>query len=182
LAQVAAPRPGHGGDPNQVTFHIDAEGCVMPPLELLQRDAPPRQSEGHLPILWGIPMAELQPGRHLEAPQVKAALNLIAAFAQSPMAGLAKLRRIDVSSPEVLIVATEQGGEITFGLDNPEQQLRRWREVFNLGQRLNKTIGTLDLAVTNNIPARWLETSETSPPPGGSKSSKPARNQKKNHV
>ena len=95
------------------------------------------------------------------------------------MAGLVDLRRIDVSSPEVLVVTTGQNSEVTFGLPDPEQQLRRWRDIFDLGQKMNKVIASLDLAVTNNIPARWLEASAL--PPAAPKSAKPLRSGKK-HV
>ena len=74
------------------------------------------------------------------------------------MAGLVDLRRLDVSAPGVVVVTTEQGGEITFGLDKLEQQLRRWREIYDLGQRMNKTVASLNLAVSNNVPVRWMET------------------------
>jgi hypothetical protein len=73
------------------------------------------------------------------------------------MAGLVDLRRIDVSSPGVVVVTTGQGGEITFALDNLEQQLRRWREIYDLGQGMNKIVASLNLAVSNNVPVRWAE-------------------------
>jgi hypothetical protein len=82
---------------------------------------------------------------------------LIGAFEHSPMAGLVDLRRIDVSAPGVVSVTTDQGGEITFGLDNLEQQLRRWRGIYDLGQHMSKSVATLNLAVSNNVPVRWLE-------------------------
>ena len=49
------------------------------------------------------------------------------------MAGLVDLRRIDVSSPEVLVVTTGQGSEVTFGLADFDQQLRRWHDHFRAG-------------------------------------------------
>ena len=67
---------------------------------------------------------QLQPGHRVESPQAQAALQLIGAFDHSPMAGLVDLRRMDVSSPGVVVATTGQGGEITFALDNLEQQLR----------------------------------------------------------
>jgi hypothetical protein len=106
-------------------------------------------------------------------------LRLILAFEQSPMAGLVDLRRVDVSSPEALVVTTGQGSEVTFGFADLDQQLRRWHDIFDLGQTMSKAIGTLDLAVTNNIPARWLEASAV--PPSTPKSIKPLR-LRKNHV
>jgi hypothetical protein len=104
-------------------------------------------------------------------------LRLIVAFAHSPMAGLVDLKRIDISESEVLVATTADGSEVTFGLGDPEQQLRRWREVFDLGQKMNKAIATLDLAITNNIPARWQEASAAPAEP--QRTTKPL---KKKHV
>jgi hypothetical protein len=120
----------------------------------------------------------LQPGCRVDSPQAQAALQLIAAFEESPMAGLADLRRIDVSSPEVLIATTEQGSEITFGLKNFDQQLRRWREVYDLGVQMNKAIASLDLSIPNNIPALWMEA--RSIPVSAPKFTKPTHIRRKN--
>jgi hypothetical protein len=95
------------------------------------------------------------------------------------MAGLVDLSRVDVSSPEVLVVTTGQGSQVTFGLTDFGQQLRRWHSVFEEGQKTGGAVATLDLAVTNNIPLRWLEPSAVLPAP--SKSPKPLRLKKK-HV
>jgi hypothetical protein len=160
-------------------YQLDAEGCVMLPLDPRQRVTLATPPLDQLPLICGINSRELRAGRRLEAPQVQAALQLVAAFEHSPMAGLAELKRIDVSSPEVLVVTTGQGSEVTFGLADLEQQLRRWREVFDAGQKMSKAIATLDLAVTNNLPARWFEASAAAP--GTSRSPKPLRLKKK-HV
>jgi hypothetical protein len=77
------------------------------------------------------------------------------------------------------VVTTGQGSQVTFGLIDFEQQLRRWRTVFELGQKTGGAIATLDLAITNNIPLRWLEASAVLPAPA--KSPKPLRPKKK-HV
>jgi hypothetical protein len=95
------------------------------------------------------------------------------------MAGLVDLKRIDVSSPDVLLVTTGQGSEVTMGLTDFDQQLRRWHDIFDMGQKLSKALATLDLAVTNNIPARWLEASAV--PPATPKLPKTSRTRKK-HV
>jgi hypothetical protein len=160
-------------------YQLDVDGYVMVPLDPRQRATPLNQLSDALPTICGINSSELQPGRRIGAPQVQAALRLIIAFEQSLMAGLVDLRRIDVSSPEALVVTTGQGAEITFGLANLDQQLRRWRDIFDLGQTMSKAIGTLDLAVTNNIPARWLEASAV--PPTTPKTAKSLR-LRKNHV
>jgi hypothetical protein len=49
--------------------------------------------------------------------------------------GLVDLRRVDVSAPGVVVATTGQGSEITFGLDNLEQQLRRWRQIYDYARQ-----------------------------------------------
>jgi len=168
VAQVNVPRINGRGGVEVAVFHLDPEGFVIVPLDPRQRTTPLAQPDEPLPVLTGIGLHELQPGRRLQLPQVQAALQLIAEFGRSPMAGLVDLRRIDVGAPEVLAVTTGQGSEVTFGLHDLDRQLRRWREIFDLGQRMHRFIAWLDLAVTNNIPARWLEAGivpESSPKP-----------------
>src|ERR1041385_1138516 len=159
VAQVNLPRTDSRGGIEVAVFHLDPDGFVMVPLDPRQRITPPGKVDEQLPVLTGVGLHELQPGKKLELPQVQAALGLITQFAHSPMAGLVDLKRIDVGSPEILTVVTGQGSEVTFGLQELERQLRRWREIHDLGQRMGKSLATLDLAVTNNIPARWLEAS-----------------------
>ena len=130
----------------------------MLPLDPSQR-AQPAQAPEPLPVLSGVDPLALQPGRRIESPQVASALQLVLCFASSPMAGLVDLKSIDVSVPEVLVATTGQGSAITFGLTDLDRQLRRWHEIFDLGQKHGKVLASLDLAVTNNIPVRWLDAS-----------------------
>jgi len=58
-----------------------------------------------------------------------------------------------------------------------EHQLRRWHKIFIEGQQFSKAVASLDLAVTNNLPVRWLEASAV--PPASPRSSKLPR---KKHV
>ena len=179
IAQINLPRLRPNASAELAVCQVDAEGWVMLPLDSRQRATPLNQPPEQLPVLSGPDASVVQPGRRITTPQVQAALQLIVAFEQSPMAGLVDLKRIEVSSPEVLVVTTGQGSEVTFGLANLEQQLRRWHDIFDMGQKLGKAIATLDLAVTNNIPAQWLEASAV--PTAASKLPKPLHNRKK-HV
>ena len=180
VAQVNLPRLRPGGGIDVAVYHLDAEGCVMLPLTARLRSVPVNPSDQALPVVAGINPAELQVGRRISAPQVLAALRLIACFENSPMAGLVGLKRVDVASPEVLVVTTEQASEIVFGLDDLDRQMRRWHAVFELGQQTSNSIATLNLAVTNNVPLRWLEASGV-PLPAPAKLPKPLRFKKK-HV
>jgi cell division septal protein FtsQ len=157
VAQVDVPRAGAAGGIVVTVFQLDADGYVMQPLDPRLCVIPLAQIRDQLPVIAGLNVYQLQPGQQVESPQALAALQLIGAFNRSMMAGLENLRRIDVSSPGVVVATTAQGGEITFGLDHLDQQLQRWREIYDLGQRMNKAIASLDLAVSNNVPVRWME-------------------------
>lgn len=179
IAQVNIPRPRVGGGIEFTVFHLDPDGWVMLPLEPNQRATPPGPEGEPLPAITGINANELRPGHQIVSPQVQAALKLVLAFDQSSMAGVVELKRVDVASSQVLVATTGQGSEITFGPTDYEQQLCRWHDVFEKAQKYGKAIASLDLAVTNNIPARWLEAS--SMPPANPKTPKPLRLKKK-HV
>ena len=178
VVQVNVPCAGATGGIKVSVFQLDADGYVMQPLDPRLCVVPLSKVGGQLPVIVGLNMYELQPGHRVESPQVQAALKLMAAFDHSPMSGFVDLRRIDVSSPGVIVATTGQGSMITFGLDNPDQQLRRWRKVYDLGQSMNRIIVTLDLAVSNNVPVRWMET--TVPPVTAPKSVNPAHVRRKN--
>jgi len=179
IAQINLPRRGPNGGVDFIAFQIAADGFVMLPLEARQRAIAANQTNDSLPLISGINANDLQPGRRLEASQLQPALKFIVAFEQSPMAGLVELKSIDISAPEILALKTGQGSEVVFGLNGHEQQLRRWREIFDQGQKMSRAMLWLDLAITNNIPARWLEASTVpaSPP----KPAKPSRTKNK-HV
>jgi cell division protein FtsQ len=178
VAQVNVLRAGKSGGIVASVLQFDADGFVMQPLDPRLGVIPLSQMNNSLPAITGLNVYQLQAGHRVGLPQAKAALQLIGAFEHSPMAGLVDLRRIDVSSPGVVVATTGQGGEITFALDNLEQQLRRWREIYDLGMSKNKMIASLDLAVANNVPVRWAEI--TSAPFVAPKNSTPQNLRRKN--
>ena len=94
------------------------------------------------------------------------------------MAGLVDLKQIDVGAPGILQVVTEQASEVTFGLGDFDAQLRRWFVVYEHGRKAGKHVAWLDLSVSNNVPARWVEASLLPPLPA--KSAKPAKPRRKN--
>lgn len=177
VAQVNVPCATASGGIAVSVFTLDAQGYVMQPLDPRLSVVPLAQAGAELPVITGLNVFQLQPGHRVEQPQARAALNLIAAFNQSPMAGLADLQRLDVSAPQVIVVTTGQGSEITFGLDHLEQQLRRWREIYDLGREKNWRIASADLAVENNVPVRWAALAS---PPVAPESSDSKNSRRKN--
>ena len=63
-------------------------------------------------------------------------------------------------------------------MSESNERLRRWRLVHDHGQRTGKHLASIDLSVSNNLPARWLEASLL--PPESQKVTKPPRYKKKN--
>lgn len=180
LAQVNVPRPRpQGVGINLQTYHLDPDGFVMLPLELNHRSVMPAENEPQLPAISGLDPNQLQPGRRIQHTQLLAALRLLKAFDHSPMAGLVEIKKIDVSAPETLVLITSQGSEISFGLNEPEQQIRRWREIHEASQRQGKAIISLDLGVSNSLPLRLADASTVAQTPP--KRIKPPANRKK-HV
>ena len=161
-AAVAIPFSGPGWQDKVLNY----EGYVMPPLDPRMRSTPVGQVEEPLPLMTGLNTTELQSTRkRVESVQSLAALQLIQKFEESFMSTVVDLKRVDVSSPEVMVATTSRGSEITFTTQDIDQQLLRWREIYEKGMRYNRDIATLDLAVTNNIPARWMEASLEPPQP-----------------
>jgi cell division septal protein FtsQ len=178
VAQVNVPTAMASGEIAVSVFQLDMNGYVMKPLDPRLCVIPLLQMSAQLPVVTGLNVYQLQPGHRVESPQAQAALQLIGAFDHSPMAGLVDLRRVDVSSPGVVVATTGQGGEITFALENLEQQLGRWRKIYDLGQSMNKAIVSADLAVSNNVPVRWTAASIV--PAMTPKNSNPVKIRRKN--
>jgi len=178
LAQVCVPRLQANGGYEMALLHLDEEGYVMTLLDPRQRAAPPAPGDEVLPEIRVSNLNDMAPGRRVDSPQVRSALQLISAFAHSPMAGLVDLQIIDVTSPDILQVTTSQKSIITFSIQDPDRQLARWREIYNQGQRLGKAISTLDLSVPNNIPACFVDAGAV--PPVSPRSKSPQHIRRKN--
>lgn len=178
VAQVSVPWPRSGGGVDLRVFHLDPEGFVMPPMAPRQRAQGLGPTDDSLPVLTLPNLTNVQPGRRLDSASVSAGLRLISEFATSPMAGLVDLQRIDVSAADVLVVTTGQGSEVTFGLQDLDRQLRRWREIHDRVHQRKSSLVSLDLAVPSNIPMRLIEANPLPVP--APKPPKPLRSKKKN--
>jgi hypothetical protein len=117
------------------------------------------------PLIVGLDPAELVPGQRVRSGPASAALRLVAAFEESAMVGLDDLQRVEIVSPEVLQAATYLGAQVTFSTQHVERQLARWRAIFDYGQARQLHLAALDLAVSNNVPARWFEAGSMPAPP-----------------
>ncbi|MEO8428823.1 MAG: FtsQ-type POTRA domain-containing protein [Verrucomicrobiota bacterium] len=166
------------GGVERVVYYLDVAGYVMRPKGSWAVRTSPETTNDVLPVLVGIKSTELRPGRPAESEQVHAALRLVDAFERSDMFGVVDLTQIDLSTPALLRVSTAQSNEVTFATHQLDLQLRRWWIIHEAALKKGQAIATLDLSVSNHIPATWFEAAAiTTLKP---KTAKPIRPRKKN--
>ena len=163
IAQVVGFRQQPDGQLVRQVYWLDARGVVIPPID--PRLTVQKKQPKWLPLIVGIPTAKLLPGRTVDSPAVRSALQLVSRYDLSPMAGLAHLRQIDVSGRETLGLITWQGARVTLGLNGLNAQIQRWRQIHDLGRQHHRAVATVDLSIKNNLPVRWMHLS--SRPAGG---------------
>jgi len=161
LAQVVAYKQYSEGRVQKYVYWLDAEGVVMPSVD--RKQATGQASVKWMPLIIGLNQADLMPGRPIQSQQLESALSLIKRFDLSPMAGLAHLRQIDISHRETLKVETWRGGQVTLSLNGIDRQLKRWRQLYDLGRKHNRAIFSVDLSIKNNLPVRWRPSARLSP-------------------
>lgn len=178
IAQTSVMQPRADGTYEPVVYYFDPEGYAMKPLDpklLAQQPAVPYE---RLPILLGIEPDKIQLGKKVDLPQVDAALQLLDQFERSPMVGVAELQRVNVAAPEVLVVTTSQGAEVTFSLNKFDTQFRRWRQIYDYFQKKGNAIAKIDLSVSNYLPVHLVAANTVQPVPP--KAAKPQRAKRKN--
>jgi len=107
------------------------------------------------PTILGLNENDLKDHKRVESPQLIAAHEFLRQFEMSPAYAIDDIDQVDISETGVLHVTTVQGMELSFRIDDFARQLRRWRQIFDYGLSLNKSIAYADFTVTNNIPVRW---------------------------
>ena len=161
LAQVVAYKQYSEGRVQKYVYWLDTEGVVMPSVD--RKQATGQASVKWMPLIIGLNQADLMPGRPIQSQQLESALSLIKRFDLSPMAGLAHLRQIDISHRETLKVETWRGGQVTLSLNGIDRQLKRWRQLYDLGRKHNRAIFSVDLSIKNNLPVRCRPSARLSP-------------------
>lgn len=144
-------------------IYLDAQGIVIPPLRKDERNPTADPNPSTLPVLTGFNARELRPGLTVDSPQIRAALDLLALYEHSPVASLTDFRSLDLSAAHTITVKTDQDFEVTFSSASFERQLARLQAVLEYGRRQSRLLSSIDLAVGNYVPARWVEPSTNAP-------------------
>jgi cell division septal protein FtsQ len=140
-----------------VNYLLDESGHALLPLQPSRRNREAAEAESALPMIVGSTGTDFSPGRATALPDVLAALRFLDAFDASEMAGLTEILSVDLSNRGVLQAVTSHGSLVTFRLEEFNRQLRDWHRIWQRGAEMGHVIGTLDLAVSRNIPLRWQE-------------------------
>lgn len=162
-----------------VRYLVDAKACVMHPGDFGAGAPSVFAAMETLPVILGVPLEMIRPGTPVDFGKLKSALSLLEMFGRSDLVGMVDINSIDLSQPEVMLVRTSQGSAITLATAQLEDQIRRWRLIQDRAVAFNKAIATLDLSITNNNPALWIEASLAPTPPR--RIPKPLKNKRK-HV
>ncbi|MBX3733857.1 MAG: FtsQ-type POTRA domain-containing protein [Verrucomicrobiae bacterium] len=168
VARLVLPRMGTA-EPHLL---VDASGYVFMPFQPGTAPAEVIASEAALPALHGVPAGALLAGRTIADRQVRAALGLLSAFDESPLAQEADLISVDLGAAPLLTVLTRGGAIVTLAADREfADQLARWFSVHRFGLASGLRIASLDLSVVNNPPLRWMDPGD---PADAAPSSSPA--------
>ena len=179
VAQVAVARPDASGRYTTVIHLLDATGFVMLPPDRTMVADPTALQMDWLPELRGVNDVDLKLGRQVESAQVRSALRLLGRYERSVMFGRADIRRVDVTSAEILTATTSAGSEITFASQRDfDTQLRRWRAVQDVFTQRGKVIRTFDVSISDYLPTVLVDANALPAPPA--KPVKPAPYRRKN--
>jgi cell division protein FtsQ len=163
LAVVYLYQSGAKGNNGLDRVYLDGAGMVIPPLLADERNPSSDPNPSALPTLTGFNSRELRPGGFVDSAQIRAALELIGQYERSPLASMIEFRSIDLSSPHTLLARVDPETEITFAPDNFARQLARLQTTLEFARRQNRMLASLDLAVGNYVPARWIEPGTNAP-------------------
>lgn len=126
------------------SFYLDRDCIVLKPRE---NETPPV-----LPEIIGLTNAELEPGLRLDRPILTRALQILDAIDHSRLHTTIDIRTIDLSNQLSITMTTTQDMAICFQLDSIDEQLRRLTEVFKYADSLQRTIHSVDLTPSRNVP------------------------------
>lgn len=161
IARVITFQAGADGFLESSAFYLDYQGMVIPPYARALNQQAFDRATSVLPNLTGVNPEDIRPGIKTTRPAILTALNCLREFERSEMAGKAEVRSIDITNEESLTLRTGQGNEIVLAAKDFRSQLGRWQKVHDYGVRHSKVLASLDLVVTNYVPAVWVEVTNT---------------------
>jgi cell division protein FtsQ len=130
------------------SYLIDAHGLLLQPRKLLPEDY-------FLPIIRSYSGGPRSDGQESDGDEIKAALDLLRAEQDSPLAARFQVQEIDLAKHFGIEATDRNGLQVLFGLDDMDKQLKRL-EVYlqSLDQGAEKP-HTIDLLAERNVPVTF---------------------------
>ena len=135
---------------SDAAFLMDARGVLMKQKKLLPEYL-------GLPLILGCSSESLEPGKVVESPEAKTALELLRLSERSFLQMRFQIREIDVSKKYCLLVTDKNRARVTFGFNDLQTQLRRLEQFLVYCDDSKQELGTLNLLVQRNIPVTFAE-------------------------
>lgn len=131
------------------THLLDARGLVFKPKRAMEEYNP-------LPVVTGVELEDLAPGKPIQKFELVAALELLRASRET---GDTQILGIDVSKGYCLIATDQHHARLTFGLDDFADQLRRLSLYRREAQAAIPPleIDTINLMVQYNVPVTFVQ-------------------------
>ena len=134
---------------------LDARGLVFKPKRLLPEYEP-------LPVIGGVEMGDIVPGKPLAKAEIQTALDLLRRTNES---GDFKILSMDVSKGYCITVTDQKRAQLTFGLDDVESQLKRLTAVQREVALVTREVKTVNLMLARNIPVTYVISPDAEPEP-----------------
>jgi cell division protein FtsQ len=132
-------------DPN--AFLIDRDGTLL-------RVKNQERDYFHLPIITGVSVENYEAGQAIDLPEVSAALQLLRLTGENP--ARYQIRSVDVSKGYCLVATDERHAQITFPLDDIQEQLDRLSLLMASVDADNRELQTVNLMVERNVPVTFV--------------------------
>jgi len=108
----------------------------------------------HLPVIYGVPTDNFDPGEIVDTPELKAALDLIRLSADNPERF--QVRSIDLSKGYCMVVTDQRHAKITFGIEHVDTQIERLGVLLDRVEQSQREIQTVNLLVQRNVPVTFM--------------------------
>jgi hypothetical protein len=135
---------------SEAAFLVDARGVLMKEKKLLSEYL-------GLPLIVGCTSESLEPGKVVESPEARAALELLWLSTRSFMQTRFQIREIDLSKGYCLAVTDKNHTRVTFGFDDLDTELRRLEQFLIYSDDAHRELATVNLLVQRNVPVTFAK-------------------------
>lgn len=138
---------------------LDAEGVVFPAGVMLNEYT-------SLPVIHSADLAAVTPGRVVEYPLVRHALELVQLMRQQNWSSPMAVEQVHLTNRFTLVAQMDTDALITFRPENPGKQIARLHAILNKIGRSGAKIASVNLQLERNVPVTFFDV----PPVLGQKS------------